>query len=172
MATTFTELLRRAYTATPERVSVILQQAGQPDVPMTYRELLEGAHGYARGLARQGVQPGEVVILILQHGADLVFAYWGTILQGAIPSIMPFLTEKLSPERYRADLSALIGVTRPAAIITYPEFKADVRSAIRPGDSVRAVIPTDQLKEQAEFDPQSLAGFTRTENDIVLLQHS
>jgi fatty-acyl-CoA synthase len=48
------------------------------------------------------------VVLILQHGEDLIFSFFGAVLRGAIPSIMPFLTEKLSPERYRSDLSALI----------------------------------------------------------------
>jgi acyl-CoA synthetase (AMP-forming)/AMP-acid ligase II len=85
---------------------------------------------------------------------------------------MPFLTEKLSPERYQADLAALIGVTQPTAIVTYPEFKADVRAVLRPGDSVRAVILTDQLKEVVDLDFDGLAGFRREENDIVLLQHS
>ena len=52
---------------------------------------------------------------------------YGAILHGAIPSIMPFLTEKLLPERYRADLAALVSVTRPAAIVTYPEFEPEVQ---------------------------------------------
>jgi hypothetical protein len=38
---------------------------------------------------------------------------------------MPFLTEKLSIERYRADLAALISITKPTGIITYPEFEQD-----------------------------------------------
>ena len=166
------ERLKALHTQTPERAAVYLQFAGREDIPITYDQLLRGANAVAQTLARQNVQPGDVVVLILQHGEDLLYFFWGAILHGAIPSIMPFLTEKLSPERYRADLSALIGVTKPAAIVTYPEFKADVRSAIRAGDSVRSVILTDQRKEQAEFDLDSLAGFTTSEDDIVLLQHS
>jgi acyl-CoA synthetase (AMP-forming)/AMP-acid ligase II len=174
---TLSRLLQRAYTATPGRVSVILQHAGQPDLALTYRELLEGAHGYARGLARRGVKPGDVVVLILQHGTDLVSAYWGTILQGAIPSIMPFLTEKLSPERYRADLAALIGVTRPAAIITYPEFEAEVREGLsamdpREGGSRPVVLLPSDMEPPSAPDFDSLPGLGRAEEDIVLLQHS
>ena len=36
---------------------------------------------------------------------------------------MPFLTEKLLPERYRADLAALISVTRPACNCHLREFE-------------------------------------------------
>jgi hypothetical protein len=100
-------------------------------------------------------------VLILQHGEDLVYAFWGAILQGAIPSIMPFLTEKLSPERYRADLSALISVTKPAAIITYPEFEGEVRSALQEGDSVHAVVATDRVEVPAGTDFGSMQGLRR-----------
>ena len=126
-----------------------------------------------RTLEREAIAPGEVVVLILQHGEDLVYSFWGAILHGAIPSIMPFLTEKLSPERYRADLAALISVTRPAAILTYPEFEADVRSALKEGDSVRSVIVTSNIEPQSkDVDFDSLKGFQRNSEDIVLLQHS
>ncbi len=108
-----------------------MQHPGREDLPLTYEQLLRGASTYARTLEREGIQPGEVTVLILQHGEDLIYSFWGAILHGAIPSIMPFLTEKLSPERYRADLSALISVTKPAAIITYLEFEAEIRAALQ-----------------------------------------
>ena len=170
--TTFPDQLRALYSRTPERVAVYLQIPGREDLPITYEQLLHGASAYARTLEREGIQPGEVVVLILQHGEDLVYSFWGAILQGAIPSIMPFLTEKLSPERYRADLSALISVTKPAAIITYPEFEAEVRAALQDGDSVRAVIVTDRIEAQSDIDFDSLKGCQRKPEDIALLQHS
>ena len=170
--TTFPERLRTLHSRTPERVAVYLQFSGADDLPLTYDRLLRGATAYARAFDEEGIQPGDVVILILQHGEELVYSFWGAILHGAIPSIMPFLTEKLSPERYRADLLALISVTKPAAVVTYPEFELEVGAALRDGDSVRSVIVTDRVKPQADFDMISLKGFSRQPKDIVLLQHS
>jgi fatty-acyl-CoA synthase len=170
--TTFSQRLQSLYMGDAERVALTLQHSGQPDLPVSYRQLLRGANAYARMYARWSLKPGEVVILILQHGEDLVYSFWGAILHGAIPSIMPFLTEKLAPERYRADLAALISVTRPAAVVTYPEFESEVRSALKEGDSVRAVILTDKLEAQSEPDFDSLPGMKRSPEDIVLLQHS
>jgi len=170
--TTFPERLRTLHSAAPERVAVYLQFPGREDLPLTYDQLLRGASAYARTLAREGIRPGEVVILILQHGEDLVYSFWGAILHGAIPSIMPFLTEKLSPERYRADLSTLISVTKPAAIVTYPEFEMEIRSALQAGDSVRSVVVTDRTESQSDIDFASLKGFQRKPQDIALLQHS
>src|SRR5512137_2075056 len=99
---TFTQILKDHYEAHPDQVALVLQHAGKEDRPLSYRQLLAGANAYSRALADAGIQPGEVVILILQHSAELVFSFFGAILHGAIPAIMPFLTEKLLPERYRA----------------------------------------------------------------------
>ena len=170
--TTFPERLRTLHSWTPDRIAITLQFSGRDDLPITYDQLLRASSSFARTLEREGIQPGEVVVLILQHGENLVYAFWGAILQGAIPSIMPFLTEKLSPERYKADLSALISVTKPAAIVTYPEFEGEVRAALQRGDSIRSVVVADRIESQAEIDFASLKGFQRKPEDIVFLQHS
>jgi acyl-CoA synthetase (AMP-forming)/AMP-acid ligase II len=127
LESTFSKQLKLLHTFSAERIAITLQFSGRDDIALTYDQLLCGASAYARTLEREGIQPGEVVVLILQHGEDLVSSFWGAILHGAIPSIMPFLTEKLSPERYRADLSAHL-VTRPAAI-DISEFEMEVHGA-------------------------------------------
>src|SRR5215212_4423304 len=170
--TSFPGQLEALHSQGSEQVAVYLQFAGTDAVAITYDQLLRGAAAFAGRLEREGIQAGEVVVLILQHGQELVYSFWGAILQGAIPSIMPFLTEKLSPERYRADLSALISVTRPAVIITYPNFEVEVRSALQDGDSVRSVIVTDAIDLESKVDFVSLSGFQRNPEDIALLQHS
>jgi acyl-CoA synthetase (AMP-forming)/AMP-acid ligase II len=169
---TFSASLKRSYETSPDFVVLTLQHAGQPDRPITYKDLMEGANGYAQTLKKQGIQPGEVVVLILQHGIDLLYAFWGSVLHGSIPAIMPYLTEKLLPDRYRADLEALIGVTQPAAIVTYPEFEVEIRPALKPEDSVRALILSNQINPPTAPDFTDLAGLQRKKDEIVLLQHS
>jgi fatty-acyl-CoA synthase len=170
--TTFSERLRALHARMPDRAAIILQFSGRDDLPITYDQLLRASSSFAQTLEREGIRPGEMVVLILQHGEDLVYSFWGAILQGAIPSIMPFLTEKLSPERYKADLSALIAVTKPAAIVTYPEFEGEVRAAFQEGDPVRSVIVADRIEAQSDIDFTSSKGLQRQPEDIVLLQHS
>jgi acyl-CoA synthetase (AMP-forming)/AMP-acid ligase II len=170
--TTFSHDLLDKLSRVPDQVTIYLQHAGQPDIPVTYQELLAGSAAYAQVLDTNGVEPGEVVILILRHGIDLVNAFYGAVLHGSIPSIMPFLTEKLLPERYRSSLASLVGITKPVAIITYPEFEGEVRAALKPGDSVRAVITSDQVKPVTSPDYLAMSGLKRSPDDIVLLQHS
>ncbi len=170
--TTFIERLQALSKSQPDSTALVVQVAGQPDVRISYAELLRGASAYASTLRRDGIQPGEVTILILQHGVDLVYAFWGAILHGAIPSIMPYLTEKLAPDQYRTDLAALIDVTKPAAIVSYPEFEHEVRAALQGSAWVRALLLTDQLEPPADPDFDALGGCARRDSDIVLLQHS
>jgi acyl-CoA synthetase (AMP-forming)/AMP-acid ligase II len=166
---TFHHILKNHYENRPDDVAIYLQHAGEEDRPITVRQLLTHAVSAQRKLEAEGIQPGEVVLLIFQHGKDLIQTYFGTILHGAIPSIMPYLTEKLQPERYRRDLAALIEVTQPAAIFTYAEFEPEVRAALKEEDSVRTVMIAEELGEGGEpvFDLSR-----RQPEDIVLLQHS
>ena len=163
--------------STPARSALYLLFNRQADQTITCEQLLQGASSYAIALDKAGIKPGEVVILILQHGEALVYAFFGAILHGAIPSIMPFLTEKLSPEHYRRSLSALFQITAPSAVITYPDFEAEVQQAILDStvDGIhpvrRLLLHTDILPlQQVELD--RLAGLNRSPEEIVLLQHS
>ncbi len=169
---TISSNLLASYREFPDQVAVYLQHAKQEDAPVTYTDLFSGASKYAKAFEIYRIQPGEVVILILQHGEDLIFSFFGAILHGAIPSIMPFLTEKLSPERYRSDLAALIDITKPAAIVTYVEFEGEIRAALREGDSVRALIVAEACEKSEITETGSFPGLMRSDDDIVLLQHS
>ncbi len=170
--TTFSQVFLQSHQRNRAKTALVIQHAGQADLELSSEDILHGAAGYARLLEQSGVQPGEVVVLILQHGVEHVYAYFGSILHGAIPSIMPFLTEKLLPERYRADLAALLEVTHPAAILTYPEFIAEVNGALPADSSVRRVLLTSDVPQPQPPDLECLGGLRRAAEDIVLLQHS
>jgi fatty-acyl-CoA synthase len=170
--TTFFQRLRELHENSPDQTVLHWMDARQPEHPISYRELVCGAAGYASALQDAGVQPGEVVVLILQHSEALVYSFFGAILHGAIPAIMPFLTEKLAPEAYRRSLKSLFEVTAPAAVVTYPEFLAEVQAAISPGGSVRKVLLSTAIGPRAEPDFSAMRGRERAPEDVVLLQHS
>jgi fatty-acyl-CoA synthase len=168
---TLTDNLLTSFGESPERVAIYLLE-GQDEVAISYKALIQGSTQYAQALDNAGIRRREVVVIILEHGVDLIYAFFGCILHGAIPSIMPFLTEKLSPEKYRQSLATLVQITKPAAIISYPEFIPEVEAAIKKGESVRAVISAVGVPKDVEIDLESLSGRECSPEDIVLLQHS
>lgn len=153
----------------PAKEILHLQKTGEEDNHLTYQQLLDGASKYTAVLESGGIEPGEVVILIMQQGIELVYAYFGIILNGSIPSIMPFLTEKLLPEKYRKDLVSLIEITKPSAIITYDEFESELERVRSTNASIKTIIYSVDVPLGK---PDKFRGLQREADEIVLLQHS
>jgi acyl-CoA synthetase (AMP-forming)/AMP-acid ligase II len=168
--TTLAEIMRRTAVEEPQKTAIIFQARGKPDQVITYEMLYRNALRYGKVLREQGIQPDEVVIIVLQHSVDLIYAFFGAIFAGAVPSIMPFLTEKLSPEHYRKSLRSLFEVIQPAAVITYAEFEAEIQQAAQ-NSSVRKILITHHFSA-IDSDINALPGFRRDPTTIVLLQHS
>jgi fatty-acyl-CoA synthase len=171
--TTLIHKLLELYKAKPNANVLHILLHKEPDQTFTYDDLIHGSAAYTVALQNAGIKPGEVVILILQHSMDLVYSFFGAILNGSIPAIMPFLTEKLSPEQYRHSLTALFDITAPSVVVTYPEFLDEIQNAIKPGSSIRNIIATDQVSPIGEISADIFEnGLKRTPMDIALLQHS
>ena len=168
----FAQILTKAYLNVPEQMAITLLDSRLPEHQMTYRDLYLGAVCYAHVLQKSGIQPGDIVIIILQHSHSLVEAFFGAILHGAIPAIMPFLSEKLSPDHYRKSLEALFRITTPTAVITYRDFVFEVEKAKVNAPSIRAVLVSDEIPPTNNLDINTLKGLQRSPQEIVLLQHS
>ncbi len=171
MANTIPENLFQTYQTEPDRMAIIFHEI-DGDYTVTYREILHRSAGVAGKLNSCGIKPGEPVVLILQHGQSLIDTFFGVMLQGAIPAIMPFLTEKLSPQIYRKSLSALIEITKPAAIITYAEFESEVLKAVEGETSVREVLLVSEFEPVDDIPWDEFPGMRGSPSDIALLQHS
>jgi acyl-CoA synthetase (AMP-forming)/AMP-acid ligase II len=141
---------------------------------LTYKDIFNGACKYEYALKENGIGSGDVVILILPHGLNLIFAYFGAVLNGSIPSIMPTLTEKLIPEKYRKDFKSLIEISKPSALITFSGFKEEINFLKTYEPSMKAVIISDEIDINHDPNRELLdhAGLIRLDTDIALLQHS
>lgn len=121
----------------------------------------------AGGLAAQGIRAGDLVIFVLPHSLDLIYGFWGAVWLGAIPSIFPFLTEKLDPDLYRARVKILVEHSGAKAVVTYPAFYDDLADLLEGIDcrlisSADLHLPGAQISDNASLGPE----------DIALLQHS
>ena len=167
---TLAAVLRRTHAQFPDQTAIYLLGSRQTEQAITYRELFLGAASYAQELMISGIRPGDVCIVILNHSAELIYAFFGAILAGAVPAIMPFLTEKLSPIQYRASLIALFEITRPSAVISNADFASEVRTARGGGASPNHILISEDIS--TAIDPNNLPEANRKKEDIVLLQHS
>lgn len=168
--TTLAERLHHLAQTHPNDVCLWMLFAQEPAQPICYSDLYRGALGWAEVLQGAGIEEGDIVIVIRQHDVDLVYAFWGATLLGTIPSILPFPTEKLNLEHYRRSLEALIGVTRPSAIVTYAELEPELRPLLGEGSPLKAVL-IEPIGAEPSPDVGA-PGLARKPDDIALLQHS
>jgi acyl-CoA synthetase (AMP-forming)/AMP-acid ligase II len=160
------------YRTSPEQTAVVLR-LNEGETALTVRQLVDGALGYAARLRQAGIAPGEVVIALLPPGAELLHAFLGAMFLGAIPSILPFLTEKLDPQRYRESLDSLISVTRPAALIAEPDLADVLRTQLAHASEVKAMLASDAPGvDLPPIDTATLEGLRAAPDSLALLQHS
>lgn len=106
----------------PESLALVfLGETGSPQ-RITAGRLLERAGGYGFALQQAGVRPGDLVILVMDHSPELIYAFWGALLAGIVPTIFPYLTEKLDPGLYQGRVHRLVEQARARLVITFSAF--------------------------------------------------
>jgi acyl-CoA synthetase (AMP-forming)/AMP-acid ligase II len=102
------QMLRNAVDGSPDAEALV--ELGGERVP--YRQLWDRAARVAGGLRAAGVQPGDRVANRLPNGNDWVYAFWGTLLAGAV--VVPVNTRFAEPEvRYVVEDSGAAYVFEP-----------------------------------------------------------
>src|SRR5436309_7594590 len=105
---------------------------------VTYQQLWERATRVAGGLRAAGVHPGDRVANRLPNGNDWVYAFWGTLLAGAV--VVPVNTRFTDAEAaYVIEDSGSAYVFEPG--VTLPEGDA-VAVADQPRDGLAAIFYT------------------------------
>jgi fatty-acyl-CoA synthase len=159
-------LLERA-DREPEKTAITFIERGEHR-QITTRHLVTEAGMTATRLANSGVVAGDPVILVLQHSLELIYSFWGAALLGAIPSIFPFLTEKLDPELYRERVKLLVEHSGAKAVVTYAENFKPVSDLLN-GLDVTILEMSDF--PSSENDPSNFT-WEASPDSIALLQHS
>jgi fatty-acyl-CoA synthase len=100
------------------------------EITHNYYTFFHEAADYAAALENAGIASGDLVVLVMEQSIEVMAAFWGALLIGAIPSIFPFLNEKLDADHYFTSIRQLIGFEGVRAIITFQKFEADLRAAL------------------------------------------
>jgi len=164
---TLLDLAQRQYAHRPDSTAVIFIPPSGDTQTITYRQFFDNAGHYAGALRDVQVAPRDLVILVMEHSEALLYAFWGAMMLGAIPSIFPFLSDKLDPQMYFERVKALVTHSGATAVIASEPFAPSLTSLLE-GSNVR-VITESHLKPgrgQASFTP-GVSG-----QDIAFLQHS
>ena len=159
--------IARTAQSEPERVFAKLFFSKNESTTITYQDLLTNAARYARLYQNNKVRKGNVVVIILNHGAELVYSFVGALLCGAIPSIFAHPSIKISAEAYSRTLLRLLEICDTRFLLTDMEICAQLAAVETVQEKPRLLMAKDYLYYPDTFDAAAYAA-----TDIVLLQHS
>jgi len=158
--------LHDALVLTSEDMSVPAIIYVASDVPtqiITRAEFRDSVQRYAQGFVRLGIQPRQLVIIAQTQNLEAIYAFWGALLMGAIPSMFPTLTEKLDPHIYMQSMAELVRLSDVRAIITSDNFVSQLAG------QVSCPVYSD-LEFSGEIGLPDI--YTPNPDEIAFLQHS
>jgi fatty-acyl-CoA synthase len=113
-----------------ERPAIIYLETDRAPVTISRREFREAVEAHAAGLQHMGIEPRDLVIIAHTQNLESIFAFWGALWCGAIPSMFPTLTEKLDPDIYMHSMAELARLSEVRAIFTTDDFEPQLADRV------------------------------------------
>jgi acyl carrier protein len=166
-AQTLTEALEYHAERQPDRLTVFLYEE-QKEHPITYGALWQGALGYAARLAQAGLQPGQMVAIMLPTCKEYLYSFYGVLLAGGVPVPLYPPARLTTIEDHMTRHVGILRSAGAAMMITIPEAKALAWLLRAQVESLHAVlVPADLEGPAAGFAPAR-----GKPGDIAFLQYT
>ncbi len=151
-----------------KRDAIIYVETDRAPVHVSRGEFRRQVLAHAAALKQLGINGRDLVVIAHTQDLESVFAFWGALVAGAIPSMFPTLTEKLDPAIYLHNMAELARLSNVRAILTTDEFAAQMQAAVP-----CPVYASQQLAESvARTNLDTIESHTPAAGDIAFLQHS
>jgi len=155
-------------TADDAQPAIVYVETGRITIVVTRRDFRKAVFDHAAALRRMGIAPRDLVVIAHTQNLESIYAFWGAMLAGAIPSMFPTLTEKLDAGIYMRSMAELARLSGVRAILTTDAFASalttHVPCAVYGSDQLAASVARDEAERFAPHVPDP--------DEIALLQHS
>ncbi len=149
-----------------EKLAIAYLETGQDEVLISRQMFREHVLRYANALQQMGVKPADLVVIAHTQNLESIYAFWGAMLLGAMPSMFPTLTEKLDPAVYMNNMRELVQLSGVRVVLTTDEFAPLLAEEV-----ACQVVGSTKLGEYAAQGHFS-GGFEPEREAIAFLQHS
>jgi acyl-CoA synthetase (AMP-forming)/AMP-acid ligase II len=154
----------------PDHLTLVFMAEDGSERQIRAAQFHREALAYAQALRAIDVGPENLVILVLPHSLELPVAFWGALYLGAIPSIFPFLSEKLDPAIYMERVRTLVCHSQARAVITSPEFKVFFEALL--GEVGCQILSINEVSSVLNTSWDNLNPANLNSDKIAFLQHS
>ena len=151
-----------------ERDAIVYLETDKSPIHISRREFKHTALVHAAALRKMGIAPRDLVVIAHTQDLESMYAFWGAMLAGAIPSMFPTLTEKLDADIYMRNMAELARLSEVRAILTTDAF------APRLGERVSCPVWGSEhlAASMAASDVESFVLHAPDPDEIAFLQHS
>ena len=147
--------------------AIIYLETGASPIHVSRADFRRETLRYAAVLQQMGIHPRDLVIIAHTQNLESIFAFWGALLVGAIPSMFPTLTEKLDPDIYMRSMAELVRLSSVRAVLTTDDFAPTLSARVD-----CPVYGSTALKASLSDSPSPFMEKAVDEVEIAFLQHS
>ncbi len=172
--------------AADDRPAILYVASDAPPITVSRRAFAAATAAAATSLHELGLRPRDLVVIAHTQSLESIFAFWGALRLGAIPSMFPTLTEKLDPDVYMHSMAELARLSGVAAVLTTDDFAPTLRPRLPcpvfSSSNLKRNYPQigqiQQISEPELIVPFSSGGFlqsaesAQSADHIAFLQHS
>ncbi len=147
-----------------QRTALVYIETGQDDITISRAEFKQAVEQYASGLQAMGVSARDLVVLAHTQNLESIYAFWGALLIGAIPSMFPTLTEKLDRDIYMNSMAELVELSTVRAVLTTDEFAVELSERVHCPVYGSQTLLNSVSSDYTAYQPDA--------DEIAFLQHS
>lgn len=149
---------------TPDRLYARVH-VGDTTHSISYRRLTEGAAPYAAACKAASLSPGDRVVVLQEQGPELLYAFFGAMFAGAVPTILAPPSPRQDPAHFWQGHREVMERIRARLLFTSPKLQTELLSF--PTEHEIVAITPEDLPTGGRL-PSSYAH----SQDIAFLQHS
>ncbi len=169
--TTITGRIFELYDQDRDRVFARCWAPGREPQVLTYGDLVLRASAIAETLQKVGIGDGDVVVVILKAEAALMPAWLAPQLVGAIPTLFPWPTPKLSSEYYEKSIASLLNICGGRVVVTSADLLDILKPLSADAPQLKGFVLADELEIPGSPVVPPRAMLEDPER-IAILQHS
>ncbi len=146
------------------KTALIFVATDNAPVIVSRAEFRTAVSQYAAHLIQLNIIAGDLLLIAHSQLLESIYAFWGALLIGAVPTMFPTLTPKLDRDIYMGDMAKLVLLSDVKAILSDPDFAPILAKNVScPVYSSADFVQSSQVVTP-NFQPQA--------NAIAFLQHS
>jgi fatty-acyl-CoA synthase len=150
-----------------DRDAIVFVETGREAIHVTRSAFARAVTAHSQRLLSLGTKPKDLVVIAHTQNLESIFAFWGAMLAGAIPSMFPTLTEKLDPDVYMRGMAELVRLSDVRAVLTTDDFAPSLAKEL-PCD----VYGSRELERVDDGSAATIKPPTPSQDEIAFLQHS